>query len=234
MSRNKRGRRRQLARPFAYGRGHLLGKQAGAVAEALRRGGVTAHVNPSWSGRSLLVQVADPAAHMGYLAAHADALADALLADSVSISSGLHDFIVAPEWRGLDDSAETEDEAAWPPTGSAERSPSEPPTPEVASLGVSAVDTLEAFIHGYKMGRLAGVLGDLRRTLALGGPHADGSFELRLDAGCDSAAVRGQLRSRSAAIAEALGADTCRIGGLGRRITITPVLLPLSVAAQAG
>ena len=83
------------------------------------------------------------------------------------------------------------------------------------------------------MGRLAGVLGDLRRTLALGGPHADGSFELRLDAGCDSAAVRAQLRSRSAAIAEALGADTCRIGGLGRRITITPELLPLSVAAQA-
>jgi hypothetical protein len=233
MRRNKRGRRRQLARPFAYGRGHLLGKQAGAVAEALRRRGVTAHVNPSWSGRSLLVQVADPAAHMGYLDAHADALADALLADSVSISSGLHDFIVAPEWRGLDDSAETEDEAAGPPTGSAERSPSEPPTPEVASPGVSAVATLEAFIHGYKMGRLAGVLGDLRHYLVLGGPRDDGGFELRLPAGCNGDAVRAQLRDWSAAIAEALGADTCRIGGRGRRITITPVLLPLSVAAQA-
>ena len=184
MRRNKRGRRRQLARPFAY-------QQAGAVAEALRRRGVTAHVNPSWSGRSLLVQVADPAAHMGYLDAQADALADALLADSVSISSGLHDFIVAPEWRGLDDSAETEDEAAWPPTGSAERLPSEPPTPEVASPGVSAVATLEAFIHGYKMGRLAGVLGDLRHYLVLSGPRDDGGFELRLPAGCDGDAVRG-------------------------------------------
>ena len=42
-----------------------------------------------------------------------------------------------------------------------------------------------------------------------------------------------QLRDWSAVIAEALGIDTCRIGGVGRRITITPVLLPLSVAAQA-
>ena len=60
MRRNKRGRRRQLARPFAYSRGHLLGKQAGAVAEALRRRGVTAHVNPSWSGRSLCLLYTSP------------------------------------------------------------------------------------------------------------------------------------------------------------------------------
>jgi hypothetical protein len=95
-----------------------------------------------------------------------------------------------------------------------------------------SVDTLEAFIHGYNMGRLAGVLGDLRRSLTLGGPRGDGSFELRLDAGCDSAAVRVQLLCQSAAIAEALGVDTCLIEGAGRRITITPVLLPQSGAAQ--
>ena len=163
MRRNKRGRRRQLARPLAY-------KQAGAVEEALRRRGVTAHVNPSWNGRSLLVQVADPDAHMGYLDAHADALADALLVDAVSISSGLCDFIVAPEWRGLDDSAEGEEEVVWSSVDSTERPPNEPTAPDVASASANSVDTLEAFIHGYNMGRLAGVLGDLRRSLTLGGP----------------------------------------------------------------
>jgi len=238
MSRNKRGRRRQLARPLAY-------KQAGAVEEALRRRGVTAPVNPSWNGRSLLVQVADPDAHMGYLDAHADALADALLVDSVSISSGLRDFIVAPEWRGLDDSAEGEEEVVWPSVDSTERPPNEPTAPDVVSASANSVDTMEAFIHGYNMGRLAGVLGDLRRSLTLGGPRGDSSFELRLDAGCDSAAVRAQLLCQSAAtlapalcsgasagVAEALGVDTCRIEGAGRRIPITPVLLPQSGAAQ--
>ena len=45
-------------------------------------------------------------------------IANALLADSVSISSGLRDFIVAPEWRDDDDSDEVEDQVAnedmWP------------------------------------------------------------------------------------------------------------------------
>jgi hypothetical protein len=205
MSRNRRGRRRQLARPLAD-------KQAGAGGEAMRRQGVTAHVNPSWNGRSLLVQLADPDAHMGCLDAHADALADALPVDAVSIGSGLRDFIVAPEWRGLHDSVEGEEEVVWPSVDSTERPPNQPTAPDVVSASANSVDTLESFIHGYNMGRLAGVLGDLRRSLTLGGPQDDDGFALRLDAGCDSAAFRARLHSWSVALAEALGADACRIG----------------------
>ena len=60
MSKKRCDRPRQLARPKHY-------KQAGAVEEALRRRGVIAHVKPSWSGRSLVVQVADPDALVGHL-----------------------------------------------------------------------------------------------------------------------------------------------------------------------
>jgi hypothetical protein len=57
----------------------------------------------------------------------------------------------------------------------------------------------------------------------LSGPRDDGGYELRLAAACDAAAVRARLRSRSAALAAALGADACRIAGRGRQIVITPV-----------
>jgi hypothetical protein len=108
MSKKRFGRPSLPARPKHH-------KQAGAVEEALRRRGVVAHVKPSWTG-SLIVQVADPDATAGYLDAHATAMADALLADGVSISSGLRDFIVAPEWRRPDDSGEAVEEIAWPGT----------------------------------------------------------------------------------------------------------------------
>ncbi len=220
MSKKRFDRPRLQARPKHY-------KQAGAVEEALRCRGVIAHVKPSWTG-SLIVQVAEPDATAGFLDAHADAMADALLADSVAISSGLRDFIVAPEWRGPDDGGELENEDAWPST--------DDPEPEVDGLaaapalpdGLRAVEALDAFLHGYKMGRLASVLDDLRRHLVLSGPLADGGYELRLDGTCDAAAIRTQLHSRAAALAEALGAAACRIEVSGRRITITPV--PQSVA----
>ena len=63
MSKKRFGRPRLQARPKHH-------KQAGAVEEALRRRGVSAHVKPSWSG-CLIVQVADPDAAAGYLDAHA-------------------------------------------------------------------------------------------------------------------------------------------------------------------
>ena len=225
MRRNQRSRRRQLARPLAD-------KQAGAVAEALRRRGVTAHVNPRGSGRSLLVQAADPDAHVGYLDADADTPADALPVDAVSIGSGLRDFSVAPEWRALDDSAAGEEEVVWSSVDSTERPPNEPTAPDVASANANSVDTLVAFIRGYNMGRLAGVLGDLRRHRVLSGPPNDGSFELRLDTGCDRAAARARLHSSAAALAEALGADACRSGGASRRSMSTPVLRQQPGAAQ--
>lgn len=215
MSKKRCDRVRLQARPKHY-------KQAGAVEEALRRRGVTAHVKPSWTG-SLIVQVADPDATAGYLDAHAEAMADALQADSVFISSGLRDFIVAPEWRGPDDSEEETEEAAWPLTDDPQPEPDPPTEAQPTSTGLSAVDALDAFLHGYKMGRLAGALDDLRRCLVLSGPRDDGGYELRLDATCDAATVRAQLRSRSAALAAALGADACRIAGSGRQIVITPV-----------
>lgn len=215
MSKKRFGRSRLQARPKHH-------KQAGAVEEALRRRGVTAHVKPSWTG-SLIVQVADPDATAGFLDAHAEAMADALLADSVFISSGLRDFIVAPEWRGPDDSDEAGEEAAWPLTDDPQPEPDPPTEPQPTPASLSAVDALDAFLHGYKMGRLAGVLDDLRRCLVLSGPRDDGGYELRLDAACDAAAVRAQLRNRSAALAAALGADACRIAGSGRQIVITPV-----------
>ena len=74
MSKKRSGRTRQLARPSHYGRGHLLGKQAGTVEEALRHRGIIAHVKTSCSGRSPVVQVADPDAQTGYLDVHAEAL----------------------------------------------------------------------------------------------------------------------------------------------------------------
>ncbi len=225
MNRNKRGRRRQLARPFAY-------KQAGAVEEALRRRGVTAHVKPTWSGRSMVVQVLDPGADMGCLDEHAAALAGALNADAVTIISGARDFIVAPEWRDPGDGAETEDPDAWPMADGAERPNHEPLAAEPAPPSAGSADIAEAFIGGYKLGRLAGVLGDLWRYLAIDGPHSDGSFELRLAAHVDGEAVRAQLRTLSTAIAEALGATACRIGGLGRRITITPIMQTEPRASQ--
>jgi hypothetical protein len=215
MSKKRFDRVRLQARPKHY-------KQAGAVEEALRRRGVTAHVKPSWTG-SLIVQVADPDATAGYLDAHAEAMADALLADSVFISSGRRDFIVAPEWRGPDDSDEAEEEAAWPLTDDPQPEPDTPTEPQPTPASLSAVDALDAFLHGYKMGRLAGALEDLRRCLVLSGPRDDGGYELRLDADRNSDEVRAQLRSRSAALAAALGADACRIAGSGRQIVITPV-----------
>jgi hypothetical protein len=214
MSKKRFDRPRLQARPKHH-------KQAGAVEEALRRRGVTAHVKPSWTG-SLIVQVADPDATAGFLDAHAEAMADALLADSVCISSGLRDFIVAPEWRDPDEDDEAA-EAAWPLTDDSRPEPDPPTEPQPAPASLSAVDALDAFLHGYKMGRLAGALDDLRRCLVLSGPRADGGYELRLDAACDAAAVRAQLRSRAAALAAALGADACRIAGSGRQIIITPV-----------
>jgi len=225
MNKKRYGRPRQLARSKHY-------KQAGAVEEALRRRGVIAHVQPSWSGGSLVVQVVDPDAETGCLDVHADAIADALLADGVSISSGRRDFIVAPEWRGPDDSDEAAEEDAWPLTDDPQPEPDQPTEPQPTPASLSAVDALDAFLHGYRMGRLAGALDDLRRCLVLSGPRDDGGYELRLDAACNSDAVRAQLRSRSVAIAEALGADACRIAGSGRRIVITPVSRSQSVAAQ--
>jgi hypothetical protein len=228
MSKKRFGRPRLQARPKHH-------KQAGAVEEALRRRGVTAHVKPSWTG-CLIVQVADPDATAGYLDAHATAtlapalrfgasagVADALFADSVSITSGLRDFIVAPEWRGPDDGDEVKNEDAWPATDDSEPASDESAAAPAAPEGLSAVEALDAFLHGYKMGRLSGVLDDLRHQLVLSGPRADGGFELRLHPGCNSDAIRAQLRSRSAALAEALGADACRIAGSGRQIVITPV-----------
>ena len=215
MSKKRFGRPRLQARPKHH-------KQAGAVEEALRRRGVIAHVKPSWSG-CLIVQVADPDAAAGYLDAHAAAMADALFADSVSITSGLRDFIVAPEWRGPDDGDEVENEDAWPSTDDPEPASDESAAAPAAPEGLSAVEALDAFLHGYKMGRLSSVLEDLRHQLVLSGPRADGGFELRLHPGCNSDAIRAQLRSRSAALAEALGADACRIAGSGRQIVITPV-----------
>ena len=220
MSKKRFGRPRLQARPKHY-------KQAGAVEEALRCRGVIAHVKPSWTG-SLIVQVAEPDATAGFLDAHADAMADALLADSVSISSGLRDFIVAPEWYAPDDSDEVENKDAWPLSDDPEPAAEEPTAAPAVPDGLSAVEALDAFLHGYKMGRLASVLDDLRRHLVLSGPRDDGGYELRLDGTCDAAAIRTQVRSRSAALAEALDAAACRIEGNGRRITITPV--PQSVA----
>jgi len=215
MSKKRFGQPRLQARPKHH-------KQAGAVEEALRRRGVIAHVKPSWSG-CLIVQVADPDAAAGYLDAHAAAMADALLADSVSITSGLRDFIVAPEWRGPDEGDEVENEDVWPSTDDPEPASDESAAAPAAPEGLSAVEALDAFLHGYKMGRLSSVLEDLRHQLVLSGPRADGGFELRLHPGCNSDAIRAQLRSRSAALAEALGADACRIAGSGRQIVITPV-----------
>ncbi len=220
MSKKRFGRPRLQARPKHY-------KQAGAVEEALRCRGVIAHVKPSWTG-SLIVQVAEPDATAGFLDAHADAMADALLADSVSISSGLRDFIVAPEWYAPDDSDEVENEDAWPLSDDPEPAAEEPTAAPAVPDGLSAVEALDAFLHGYKMGRLASVLDDLRRHLVLSGPRDDGGYELRLDGTCDAAAICTQVRGRSAALAEALGAAACRIEGNGRQITITPV--PQSVA----
>lgn len=220
MSKKRFDRPRLQARPKHY-------KQAGAVEEALRCRGVIAHVKPSWTG-SLIVQVAEPDATAGFLDAHADAMADALLADSVSISSGLRDFIVAPEWRGPDDSDEVENEDTWPLPDEPEPAADEPAAAPAVLDGLSAVEALDAFLHGYKMGRLASVLDDLRRHLVLSGPRDDGGYELRLDRTCDAAAICTQVRGRSAALAEALGAAACRIEGTDRRITITPV--PQSVA----
>lgn len=74
------------------------------------------------------------------------------------------------------------------------------------------------------------MLEDLRHQLVLSGPRTDGGFELRLHPGCNSDAIRAQLRDRSAALAEALGVSACHIGGIGRQVTITP--LPQSAAAQ--
>jgi len=220
MSKKRCSRPRRLEQPKHY-------KQAGAAEEALRRRGVTVHVKPSWTG-SLIVQVADPDATAGYLDAHASAL----LVDSVFISSGLRDLIVAPEWRDPDEDDEAAEEAAWPLTADTQPEPDPPTEPQPAPDGLSAVDALDAFLHGYKMGRLAGALDDLRRCLVLSGPRDDGGFELRLATGGNAAAVRTQLHNRSAVLAEALSAPACRIGGTGRRITITPTLNSPSAVAH--
>jgi hypothetical protein len=213
MSKKCCDRVRRPARPKQY-------KQAGAVAEALRRRGVSAHVKPSWTG-SLRIRVADPAATADYLDAHAAAIADALLADGISLSSGGRDFTIVPVWRGPADDAAA--------IGGARRMTddprpeSDPPLDPQPPASLSAGDALDTFLHGYKMGRLAGVLDDLRHHLVLSGPQDDGGFELRLAPGDNAAAVRAQLHRRSAACAAALGAAACRIGGAGRRITITPI-----------
>ena len=222
MSKKRFDRPRLQARPKHH-------KQAGAVEEALRRRGVIAHVKPSWSG-CLIVQVADPDATAGFLDAHAEAMADALLADSVFISSGLRDFIVAPEWRDPDEDDKVENEDAGPATDDPEPAADESAAGPAAPEGLSAVEALDAFLHGYKMGRLSGVLDDLRHQLVLSGPRADGGFELRLHPDCNSDAIRAQLRGRSAALAEALGADACRIAGSGRQIVIIP--MPQAAAHQ--
>ena len=120
MSKRRFERACQRARALENSRGYLLGKQAGAVEEALRCRGVIARVKPSRSGRSLLVQVVDPDAPSGLLSLHAGALADALLADRVSILGGWLEFVVVPEWSGPEDEEGVEwitadDPEPWPP-----------------------------------------------------------------------------------------------------------------------
>lgn len=217
MSKHKLGRRRQLARPSHY-------KQAGAVEEALRQRGVSAHVQPGWRGQSLLVHVADPDAPAAYLDDYADTLAEALYADGVQISCAGRTFIVAPGWLVANDAAEDQEASVWPPADEAEDIPDTPPDPRgtPASRWADHVTVLH----------LVEVLDGLQSALTGVELRADDSVLLHLTGNCNPAAVRGQLEGLRPALAVALGAASCSIGGCGRQLTITPAPRPAVGAPQ--
>lgn len=212
MSKRKPRRPRQLARPIYY-------KQAGAVEEALRQRGVSAHVQPGALGLSLLVHIADPDVPATYLDDYADTLAAALYADGVAINSAGRTFIVTPTAPGPDAWAEDEEEdeeeaAAWPPAAAAEPAPAARPAAAEAETALWA--------DYVKLRRLTEALDDLQRALVSIELRADASVLLQLTGDCNPAAVRGQLAGRKPAIAAALGAASCLIIGRDRQITIIP------------
>ncbi len=205
MSKRKLRRPRQLARAIHY-------KQAGAVEEALRQRGVIAHVQPGWSGQSLLVHVADPSVPAEYLDEHAASLAEALYADAVAICSTGRTFIVAPGWLTEDDADAAAAESAWPPADESELDPGDPGEAE-----------LPAWPEGVRLIRPVEAFGPAQSAVAHAVLGGDGAIRLLLTADCDPAAVRAALEQRQAAIATAIGAASCRIEGNGRQVTITPV-----------
>ncbi len=218
MSKRKLRHPRQLVRPIHY-------KQAGAVEEALRQRNVIAHVQPGWSGASLLVHVADPDVPAEYLDEHADALADALYADAVSISNTGRTFIVAPSWPTADDAAAAEaEDAAWPATDEAEHAA------RAAAADLSGAHT-SLWPDSVKLVYQVNAFGSLQDALWCAALRGDGSAVVHLTADCDPAAVRSQLAGRRLALAAALNAADCRIGGSGRQVTITPMPQSRPVAA---